>query len=131
MSPMRGDATAQVYDRSPIRTHALSVSLERPVPETLSAEIDRITRARVHEPQVFFVRTIGFREPTAARRSSYEESRSRRPRHGSRRDDRARSGNIDIRFGASETRSHDQGPAAHQGALRRPGPRVQRPVLIL
>lgn len=74
MSPTRGDATAQVYDRSPICTHALSVYLGRPVPGTLSAEIERITRERVYERQVFFVRTIGFCEPTAARRISYEES---------------------------------------------------------
>jgi predicted ATPase len=68
------DATVQVYDRSPICTHALSVYLGRPVPETLCAEIDRITRERVYEQQVFFVRTIGFCEPTAARRISYQES---------------------------------------------------------
>lgn len=74
MSPTTGDATVQVYDRSPICTHALGVYLGRPVPETLSAEIDRITRERVYERQVFFVRAIGFCEPTAARRISYEES---------------------------------------------------------
>lgn len=39
----------QVYDRSPICTHALGVYLGRPVPGTLSAEIERITRERIHE----------------------------------------------------------------------------------
>ncbi|WP_405976275.1 AAA family ATPase [Streptomyces sp. NBC_00988] len=74
MTSATGDTTTQVYDRSPICTHALSVYLGRPVPETLSAEIDRITRERVYERHVFFVRTIGFCEPTAARRISYQES---------------------------------------------------------
>ena len=48
-APTTGDATAQVHDRSPICTHALGVYLGRPVPETLSAEIERITRERIHE----------------------------------------------------------------------------------
>ncbi|WP_030977995.1 MULTISPECIES: AAA family ATPase [unclassified Streptomyces] len=68
------DVTLQIYDRSPICTHALSTYLGRPVPETLSAEIDRITRERVYEQQVFFIRNIGFCQPTAARRISFQES---------------------------------------------------------
>ncbi|MET8414807.1 AAA family ATPase [Streptomyces sp. NPDC005134] len=68
------DMTLQIYDRSPICTHALSTYLGRPVPEQLSSEIDRIIRKRVYEQQVFFIRNIGFCEPTAARRISFQES---------------------------------------------------------
>lgn len=68
------DVTLQTYDRSPICTHALAKYRGRPVPEKLSAEIDRITRERIYEQQVFFIRNIGFREPTAARRISFQES---------------------------------------------------------
>jgi predicted ATPase len=68
------DVTVQIYDRSPICTHALSVHLGRPVPEALSAEIDRITRERIYERQVFFIRNIGFCEPTSARRIGFQES---------------------------------------------------------
>ncbi|WP_405854635.1 AAA family ATPase [Streptomyces sp. NBC_01515] len=66
--------STQIYDRSPICTHALAGYLGRPVPEALSAEIDRITREQIYERQVFFIRPIGFCEPTAARRISFEES---------------------------------------------------------
>ncbi|MDD9380280.1 AAA family ATPase [Streptomyces sp. ZAF1911] len=52
----------------------MSVYLGRPVPDPLAAEIERITRERVYEQRVFFVHTIGFCEPTAARRISFEES---------------------------------------------------------
>lgn len=64
---------SQTYDRSPICTHALSTYLGRPAPETLSAEIDRITGERVYEQQVFFIRNIGFCQPNAARRISSQE----------------------------------------------------------
>ncbi|MFC7644092.1 AAA family ATPase [Streptosporangium lutulentum] len=66
--------TVQIYDRSPICTHALGVYLGYPVSSALSAEIDRITRERIYERQVFFVRNLGFCEPTAARRISFEDS---------------------------------------------------------
>ncbi|MFJ9376539.1 AAA family ATPase [Streptomyces sp. NPDC101455] len=66
--------STQIYDRSPICTHALAGFLGHPVPEALPAEIDRITREQIYERQVFFVRPIGFCEPTAARRISFEES---------------------------------------------------------
>ena len=62
------------HDRSPVCTHALSVHLGRPVSAALRAELSRITRDRVYEREVFFVRNLGFCEPTAARRISFEES---------------------------------------------------------
>ncbi|MEU9151942.1 AAA family ATPase [Streptomyces sp. NPDC048417] len=74
MQSASGDVALQIYDRSPICTHALSTYLGRPVSEELSAEIDRITRERVYEQQVFFIRNIGYCEPTAARRISFRES---------------------------------------------------------
>ncbi|MGW7202024.1 ATP/GTP-binding protein [Streptomyces sp. NPDC054837] len=66
--------SVQVYDRSPVCTHALARYLGRPVPLTLTAEIERITAEAIYEPQVFFVRNLGFCEPTSARRISFAES---------------------------------------------------------
>ncbi|WP_184943370.1 AAA family ATPase [Kitasatospora kifunensis] len=70
----RGRIETQLHDRSPICTHALGVFLNRPVSPALTAELDRITRERVYQPQVFFVRNLGFCEPTAARRISFADS---------------------------------------------------------
>ncbi|GAA1255654.1 AAA family ATPase [Kitasatospora nipponensis] len=69
-------ATAQVqfHDRSPVCTLALARYLDRPVSPFLAAELDRITRERIYRPQVFFVRNLGFCEPTAVRRISYPEA---------------------------------------------------------
>lgn len=64
----------QFYDRSPICTHALATHLGYPISPTLSAEIDRITSAQTYERQVFFIRNLGFVEPTAARRISYADA---------------------------------------------------------
>lgn len=67
-------AGAQFYDRSPLCTHGLSAYQGRRVSATLAAELDRIARERVYQPRVFFVRNLGFCEPSAARRISFEES---------------------------------------------------------
>jgi predicted ATPase len=64
----------QFYDRSPLCTLALAKFLEHRVPEELSAEIDRVTQREVYENTVFFVRPIGFIQPTAARQISYADS---------------------------------------------------------
>ena len=69
-----GEAEVQVFDRSPICTQALSTYLGRAVRPALAAEVDRITRERTYQRQVFFVRNIGFCEPTAARRISFADS---------------------------------------------------------
>lgn len=63
-----------VHDRSPICTHALCVFLGQPVPAWLRAELDRIERQRRYERQVFFVRNLGFVEPTPARRIDFAAS---------------------------------------------------------
>lgn len=67
-------AEVVVFDRSPICTHALSTHLGRPVPPALAAEVDRIGRERTYQRQVFFVRNLGFCEPTAVRRISFADS---------------------------------------------------------
>lgn len=64
----------QFFDRSPLCTYALSRWLGFPISTVLAAEIDRITAEQIYEPQVFFVENLGFCEPTAARRISFEDS---------------------------------------------------------
>ena len=72
--PVRPGAMAQVFDRSPVCTLALAHWVDHPVPAALSQEIERIAGGQVYERQVFFVRPLGFVEPTAARRISYTDS---------------------------------------------------------
>ncbi len=64
----------QIYDRSPLCTLALARYLGQPVTQPLAAEIKRLREQQIFQRMVFFVRPIGFIEPTAARRISYEES---------------------------------------------------------
>ncbi|MDP9869914.1 MULTISPECIES: AAA family ATPase [Streptosporangium] len=64
----------QFFDRSPVCTHALSTYAGQPISSALSAEIDRITREKIYDRHVFFVRNLGFCEQTAARRISFEDS---------------------------------------------------------
>ncbi len=72
--PARCGTPAQIYDRSPVCTLALARYLGHTVATALSREIERILRDRVYQRQVLFVRPIGFCEPTAARRISYDDS---------------------------------------------------------
>ncbi|MGW1463429.1 ATP/GTP-binding protein [Streptomyces sp. NPDC002308] len=64
----------QVFDRSPVCTHALATYLGWPVSRALAAELERVTSQGIYERQVFFVRNLGFCEPTPARRISFHES---------------------------------------------------------
>ncbi|MYU21008.1 AAA family ATPase [Streptomyces sp. SID8352] len=66
--------SVQVFDRSPVCTHALAHYLGRPVSSALTAEIQRITAEEVYERQVLFVRNLGFCETTSARRIGFQES---------------------------------------------------------
>ncbi|WP_461060217.1 ATP/GTP-binding protein [Streptomyces pseudoechinosporeus] len=66
--------SVQVFDRSPVCTHALATYLGWPVSRALAAELERITSEGVYERQVLFVRNLGFCEPTTARRISFQES---------------------------------------------------------
>ncbi|MDH6122882.1 AAA family ATPase [Kitasatospora sp. GAS204B] len=64
----------QVFDRSPVCVHALARYSGRLVSRALAAELERITGEGIYERQVFFVRNLGFCEPTAARRISFQDS---------------------------------------------------------
>ncbi len=64
----------QVFDRSPVCTLALSLYLGYSPSAVLTEEIDRITRERVYDRRVFFVRNIGFIEPTAARKITFVDA---------------------------------------------------------
>lgn len=64
----------QFHDRSPVCTVALARYLEYPVSASVRSELDRIRSERVYEPHAFFVRSLGFVIPTAARRISFEEA---------------------------------------------------------
>jgi predicted ATPase len=64
----------QVFDRSPVCTCALARHLGYPVSEALAEELARIEREGIYQRQVFFIDNLGFVEPTAARRISFEES---------------------------------------------------------
>lgn len=72
--PVRAGAPAQVHDRSPVCTLALTRWLGRPVTAALRDELAEITGAGTFDRRVFFVRPIGFCEPTPVRRISYEDS---------------------------------------------------------
>ncbi|MEV0844509.1 AAA family ATPase [Streptomyces sp. NPDC049954] len=72
-APVPADGV-QFFDRSPVCTHALAVYLKLPHSPALVSELDRIAREAVYERDVFFVRNLGFCEPSAARRISFRES---------------------------------------------------------
>jgi predicted ATPase len=64
----------QFYDRSPICTYALSCWLGQSPSAHLLEEMDRIATEHIYQTQVFFIENLGFCEPTAARKISFEES---------------------------------------------------------
>lgn len=66
--------TLQFYDRSPLCTYALAVYLGFEHSTALLEEISRIKKNKIYEPRVFFIENLGFLEPTAARKISFEES---------------------------------------------------------
>ncbi|SEB62697.1 Predicted ATPase [Streptomyces sp. 2131.1] len=74
--PLGASATdcVQVFDRSPVCTHALATYLGWPVSRALTAELKRITAEEIYERQVLFDRNLGFCESTSARRISFQES---------------------------------------------------------
>jgi len=67
-------AQVQFYDRSPVCTYALSVWLGFPISTTLADEMARIEKAQIYQKQVFFIENLGFCEPSAARRITFEDS---------------------------------------------------------
>jgi predicted ATPase len=64
----------QFYDRSPLCTYALSIFLGFPVAKILADEMERITKERIYQKQVFFIENLGFCEPSAARKITFEDS---------------------------------------------------------
>jgi predicted ATPase len=64
----------QFHDRSVVCTAALAVYLGFPFSPFLTAELERVKKEAVYKKRVFFVRSLGFITPTAARRISLEES---------------------------------------------------------
>ncbi len=69
-----GDDHPVFFDRSPVCTLALSRFLGLPRSPMLADEVDRVMRDQVYCETVFFVRSLGFVTPTAARRISLADS---------------------------------------------------------
>jgi predicted ATPase len=72
--PACDDDRPVFFDRSPVCTLALSRFLGLPPSPMLTDEIDRVRRDLVYGETVFFVRSLGFMTPTAARRISLADS---------------------------------------------------------
>ena len=64
----------QFYDRSPICTYALSRWLDILISKTLADEMERIASGQIYQKQVFFIENLGFCEPSAARKITFEDS---------------------------------------------------------
>jgi predicted ATPase len=64
----------QFHDRSIFCTAALSDYLGRPRSLLLSQELERVVAQQFYQPEAFFIRGLGFIEPTAARRISFEDA---------------------------------------------------------
>ena len=64
----------QFHDRSVVCTAALASYLGYPASDALSCELERIRRGAVYQRRVFFVKNLGFIEPTEARRISFEDA---------------------------------------------------------
>ena len=73
---MRIDDASEVqfYDRSPICTYALSRWLDFPISKALANEVERIKMSQIYQKQVFFIENLGFCEPSAARKITFEDS---------------------------------------------------------
>ena len=69
-----GPREVQFHDRSIFCTAALSDYLGRPRSLVLSRELERVVTKQFYQPEVFFIRSLGFIAPTAARRIRFEEA---------------------------------------------------------
>lgn len=65
----------QFHHRSAFCTEALATFLGHPLSDLLRTEIEELTGSGFYERRVFFVRLMGFIEPTAARRIGLEDAR--------------------------------------------------------
>jgi predicted ATPase len=68
------DGSIVFFDRSPVCTLALCRYLGYPESALLAAEVDRLLRSGSYARTVFFVRSLGYVTPTAARRISLADS---------------------------------------------------------
>jgi predicted ATPase len=68
-----GADAVMFVDRSPVCTLALCRHLGVPVPALVATEVDRVVAQQPYAA-VFFVRNLGYVEPTAARRITFEDS---------------------------------------------------------
>jgi predicted ATPase len=68
------DGDVVFFDRSPVCTLALSRWLGYSESARLAAEVDRVLATGVYASTVFFVQSLGFVTPTAARRISLADS---------------------------------------------------------
>ena len=64
----------QFHDRCVVCTAALTVYLGYSSSALLVAELERVKNEAIYQNQVFFIRTLGFIQPTEARRISFEET---------------------------------------------------------
>jgi predicted ATPase len=64
----------QFHDRSVICCYALARYQGHPPSPLLLKEIERLKKENIFQRDVFFIRNLGFCEPTAARRISFEDS---------------------------------------------------------
>jgi predicted ATPase len=64
----------QFHDRCIVCTAALAVYLGHTFSPFLASELERIKKEAIYQNRVFFVRTLGFITPTAARRISFDET---------------------------------------------------------
>lgn len=74
--PVPLPATVQLFDRAPLDTLALCRYLGYPVSDCLLQDIMETQEAGGYERTVFFIENLGYCEPTAARRITFEESLS-------------------------------------------------------
>jgi predicted ATPase len=68
------EAAVVFFDRSPVCTLALSHFLGFTPSRLLAGEVERVVAESVYETTVFFIRNLGFVQPTAARRISFADS---------------------------------------------------------
>lgn len=64
----------QFHDRSVVCTAALAAYLGHPLSPRVLSDLERIVAESLCEKQVFFIRNLGFIQPTEARRISFAES---------------------------------------------------------
>lgn len=65
----------QFHDRSAFCTAALADYLGYPPSDVLNRELERLKRDAFYDKRVFFVQSLGFVTPSAARRITLEEAR--------------------------------------------------------